>query len=309
MARYITQRIIYMIITLFLIATATFFLMKLLPGTPFNMEDKLTEAQKAALYEQYGLNDPLPVQYANYIFGLVQGDMGISFQFDNRKVEDLIMDRIGPSAQLGFQSLVFGTVIGLILGLISAIKRNTAYDYSSNLMAILGKSIPSFVFAGLLQYYLAVKFGWFPVSFWDSFKHTILPTIANAMFTLAVTQRFLRTEMLEVLGSDYIVLARAKGLKNSVVTFKHGLRNALIPVITIMGPLVVSMMTGSLVIEKIFAIPGIGEQFVRSIQMNDYAMIMGTTMFFSILFVVVILIVDLLYVVVDPRIRLTGGKE
>ncbi|MBO8156273.1 MAG: ABC transporter permease [Bacillaceae bacterium] len=309
MARYVTQRIIYMIITLFLIATATFFLMKLLPGTPFNLEDKLTAAQKAALYEEYGLNDPLPVQYANYIFGLVQGDMGISFQFDNRKVEDLIMSRIGPSAQLGFQSLVLGTLLGLILGLISALKRNTGYDYTSNVIAILGISIPSFVFAGLLQYTFGVKLGILPVSFWDSFKHTILPTIALAIFPLATVQRFLRTEMLEVLGSDYIELARAKGLKNSVVTYKHALRNALIPVITIMGPMVVGLMTGSLVIEKIFAIPGIGEQFVRSIQMNDYSMIMGTTMFFSVLFVVVILIVDLLYVVVDPRIRLTGGKE
>ncbi|MBB6453042.1 oligopeptide transport system permease protein [Salirhabdus euzebyi] len=309
MARYILQRLVYMFITLFIIATATFFLMKLLPGTPFtDVATKATPAQLEILKDRYGLNDPVPVQYIKYIAGLFQGDLGVSFQFDNRNVTDLIMDRIGPSAHLGFQAMVVGTILGIILGMVAAIRHNSWVDYVAGFVAIIGISIPSFVFAGLLQYYLAVRWQILPVSFWEGFEYTILPTIALAIFPMAICARFMRTEMLEVLGSDYIELARAKGLGKSKIMFGHAMRNALIPVITVIGPMTVSLMTGTLVIEQIFAIPGLGEQFVRSINTNDYPMIMGTTMFFSILFVAVILVVDLLYGVIDPRIRV-GGKD
>lgn len=298
-----------MVITLFLIASFTFFLMKIIPGTPFSTADKLSEAQLAIMVEKYGLDEPVPVQYANYMLNLLQGDLGVSFQFDNVGVTDILMRSIGPSAQLGLQAMIFGTVFGIILGVLAALRQNTWMDYGSTFIAVLGKSIPSFVFAGLLQYYVGVKLGWFPVAFWRGFEYTILPTIALAMFPLATTARFVRTEMIEVLESDYITLAKAKGASWFEIAFKHALRNALIPVITVLGPLVVSLMTGSLVIEKIFGIPGIGEQFVKSIQVNDYPVIMGTTLLFAILFVVVILIVDLLYGVIDPRIRLAGGKK
>ncbi|OAS83868.1 MULTISPECIES: oligopeptide ABC transporter permease [Metabacillus] len=309
MVKYLTQRIFYMIITLFLIATFTFFLMKIIPGTPFTNAGKLSETQLTIMKDKYGLDEPMPVQYMNYMVNMLKGDLGVSFQFDNVGVTEILLNSIGPSATLGFQAILFGTIFGIILGVISALKQNTWVDYSSTFIAVLGKSIPSFVFAGLLQYYIGVKLGWFPVAFWRGPEYTVLPTIALAMFPIATAARFVRTEMVEVLESDYITLAKAKGASWFDIAFKHALRNALIPVITVLGPLVVSLMTGSLVIEKIFGIPGLGEQFVKSITVNDYPVIMGTTILFAVLFVVVILIVDILYGIIDPRIRLAGGKK
>lgn len=309
MKKYVFQRVIYMLLTLFLIASLTFFLMKIIPGTPFSNANKLSPTQLQLMKDRYGLDDPVPIQYFNYMTGLIKGDLGISFQFNNVGVSEILFNCIGPSATLGFQAIVFGTIFGIILGVLAALRQNTWVDYSATFIAVLGKSIPSFVFAGLLQYYIGVKLGWFPVAFWKGPEYSVLPTIALAMFPLATTARFIRTEMVEVLESDYIILAKAKGASWFEIAFKHALRNALIPVITVLGPLVVSLMTGSLVIEKIFGIPGIGEQFVKSIQVNDYPTIMGTTILFAVLFVVVILIVDLLYGVIDPRIRLAGGKE
>ncbi len=311
MTRYILKRILYMIVTLFVIATISFFLMKMLPGSPLNAENKLTEEQKEIVLEKYGLNDPIPVQYVNYIAGLVKGDMGISFQFDSSPVTKIILDRIGPSAQLGAQALVVGVILGVLLGLIAAIFHNGVLDFTSTIIAVLGTSIPSFVFAGLLQWVFAVNLEMFPVALWESgdLSYTVLPTIALMIFPMATCARFVRTEMLEVLGSDYITTARAKGIGQAGVVFKHGLRNALIPLVTVIGPLAVGLMTGSLVIEQIFAIPGIGEQFVKSITVNDYPTIMGTTLFFSVLFIAIILVIDLLYGVIDPRIRITGGEK
>lgn len=309
MAKYIVQRIVYMLITLFIIATFTFFLVKIIPGTPFTNANKLSETQLTIMQEKYGLDDPVPVQYMNYMLNLLKGDLGVSFQFDNVAVSDILLKSMGPSATLGIQAIIIGTFLGIILGVIAALRQNTWVDYGSTFIAVIGKSIPSFVFAGLLQYYIGVKLGWFPVAFWRGPEYSVMPTIALAMFPLATTVRFVRTEMVEVLESDYILLAKAKGAGWFDIAFKHALRNALIPVITVLGPLVVSLMTGSLVIEKIFGIPGIGEQFVKSVTVNDYPVIMGTTLLFAVLFVVVILIVDLLYGLIDPRIRLAGGEK
>ncbi|MBH0228789.1 oligopeptide ABC transporter permease [Halobacillus yeomjeoni] len=308
MTRYILQRLGYMIITMFLIATFTFFLMKFLPGTPLSAADKLSEEQQAVVLEKYGLNDPVPVQYFNYMVNLTQGDLGISFQFDNREVTTIIMERIGPSMTLGFQAMVVGTILGMLLGLISAIYHNGFLDYGSTFIAVVGKSIPSFVFAGILQYFVGVKLGWFPVALWEGWEYTVLPTVALAIFPIAIAARFMRTEMLEVLGSDYITTARAKGVNKFGVVFKHGLRNALIPLITVLGPLAIGLMTGTLVIENIFAVPGIGEQFVKAINTNDFPIIMGTTLLIAFLFIFIILVIDLLYGVIDPRIRLAEGE-
>lgn len=309
MARYLTRRIIYMLLTLFIIASLTFFLMKMIPGSPFANASKLSDAQMEIMDEKYGLNEPVPVQYGKYMLNLIQGDLGVSFQFNNTPVTQLLGERIQPSLVLGFQAMFFGTIFGIILGVIGALKQNTWVDYGTTFIAVVGKSIPSFVFAGLLQYYVGVKLGWLPVLFWKGWEYSIMPTIALAMFPIATAARFMRTEMIDVLGSDYITLAKAKGASNFEVAFKHGLRNALIPVITVLGPLTVSLMTGSLVIEQIFGIPGIGEQFVKSITVNDYSVIMGTTLLFSLLFIVIILLVDILYGIIDPRIRLAGGKK
>lgn len=176
-------------------------------------------------------------------------------------------------------------------------------------VAVLGLSIPNFVLAGLLQYWVGVRLQWLPVAFWEGFEYSILPTIALSAFVVATMARFMRTEMLDVLGNEYITTARAKGISEFLVVWKHGLRNAMIPIITILGPLTVALMTGTLVVEKIFSVPGLGEQFVKSILTNDYPVIMGVTLFYSFLFIVVILIVDLLYGVIDPRIRLSGGGQ
>lgn len=309
MAKYLLKRVLYMFLTLFIIASLTFFLMKIIPGTPFASANKLSPAQMEIMKAKYGLDQPVPVQYAKYLGNLLQGDLGISFQFNNRSVTDMIIGRLGPSMQLGAQAMILGTIVGILLGIFAALRQNTWVDYSSTFIAVLGKSIPNFVFAGLLQYYVGVKLGWFPVLFWRGFEYTILPTIALSMLPIAIAARFMRTEMIEVLGSDYIMLAKAKGASFFEIAFKHALRNALIPLVTVLGPLAISLMTGSLVIEKIFAIPGLGEQFVTSITLNDYPVIMGTTLLFAALFVVIILVVDILYGVIDPRIRLSGGNK
>ncbi|NMH69459.1 ABC transporter permease [Bacillus sp. RO3] len=309
MVRYTIQRIVYMIITLLIIATATFFLMKLLPGSPLQNTERLTPEQQQIILDKYGLNDPLPEQYVNYMVGLAKGDLGLSFQYDNRPVTQIVGDRIGPSALLGFQAMVLGTFLGLLIGIIAAIKHNSWIDYGSTFLAVIGISIPSFVFAGLLQYYVGVKLGWLPVALWGEYKHTILPTLALTVFVVATIARFMRTEMLEILNSDYILLAKAKGISKTATVIKHAVRNALIPIVTILGPMTVGVMTGSLVVERIFAVPGLGEQFVLSINTNDYTVIMGITLFFSALFIGVIFLVDILYGIIDPRIRLAGGKK
>lgn len=309
MAKYILQRLGYMLLTLFLIATFSFFLMKMLPGSPLTAEEKLSPAQVEIVLEKYGLDDPVPVQYVKYLGGLLQGDLGISFQLKNQPVTDILLNRIPISAQLGLYALLIGSAIGMLLGLVAAIRSNSWIDYSANIISVIGISIPSFIFAGLMQYFIGVKLGWLPIAFWGTPQQAIMPTIALAIFPLAISARFMRTEMIEVLGSDFIVTARAKGLNDTGILFKHGLRNALIPLVTVMGPMAVSLMTGTLVIEQIFSIPGIGEQFITSVMKDDFSVIMGTTLFFAFFFVLIILIVDVLYGVIDPRIRLAGGKD
>lgn len=307
--KYILKRIFYMIITLFLIATITFFLMKLLPGSPYANEENLTDAQLQIMNAKYGLDKPVWMQYLIYLGGLVRLDLGMSFQY-NSTVLNLLSSRVGPSFQIGLQALIFGMGMGTLLGLVAAMKQNTIVDTGATFFAIIGRSVPSFVFAVVLQLLFGVIFPILPIALWNQgFVSSILPTLALSISPVADSARFIRTEMVEVLQSDYMELARAKGLSRMEVVMKHGVRNALIPLVTIAGPMLVGLMTGSMVIENIFAIPGIGEQFVKSILTNDYPTIMGVTMMYSFLLVVTILIVDLLYGFIDPRIRLTQGGE
>ena len=307
--KYILKRIFYMIVTLFLIATITFFLMKLLPGSPYANEENLTDAQLQIMNAKYGLDKPVWMQYFIYLGGLVRLDLGMSFQY-NSTVLNLLSSRVGPSFQIGLQALIFGMGMGTLLGLVAAMKQNTIVDTGATFFAIIGRSVPSFVFAVVLQLVFAVIFPILPIALWNQgFISSILPTLALSISPVADSARFIRTEMVEVLQSDYMELARAKGLSRMEVVMKHGVRNALIPLVTIAGPMLVGLMTGSMVIENIFAIPGIGEQFVKSILTNDYPTIMGVTMMYSFLLVVTILIVDLLYGFIDPRIRLTQGGE
>ena len=307
--KYILKRIFYMIITLFLIATITFFLMKLLPGSPYANEENLTDAQLQIMNAKYGLDKPVWMQYFIYLGGLVRLDLGMSFQY-NSTVLNLLSSRVGPSFQIGLQALIFGMGMGTLLGLVAAMKQNTIVDTGATFFAIIGRSVPSFVFAVVLQLVFGVIFPILPIALWNQgFISSILPTLALSISPVADSARFIRTEMVEVLQSDYMELARAKGLSRMEVVMKHGVRNALVPLVTIAGPMLVGLMTGSMVIENIFAIPGIGEQFVKSILTNDYPTIMGVTMMYSFLLVVTILIVDLLYGFIDPRIRLTQGGE
>lgn len=282
--------------------------MQTLPGSPFN-DERLSESQKERLNERYGLDEPIALQYVTYMKNILKGDFGISFQYDGRTVTDIIGERIGASAVLGAQSLIVGSIIGIILGIIAALRHNTAIDYGAMIISVIGLSVPNFVFAGLLQFWVGVRLQWLPVAFWEGFEYSILPTISLSVFVIATIARFMRTEMLDVLGQDYIVTARAKGLNSLTIVMKHSLRNAAIPIITILGPMAVSLMTGTLVIEKIFSVPGLGDQFVKSIMTNDFPVIMGVTLFYSILFIGIVLIVDILYGFIDPRIRLSEGAK
>lgn len=313
MFRYIMKRIGYMFITLFIVISVVFFLVRLLPGTPFN-EEKLNAEQIAQLQSQYGLDDPVPVQYIRYLTGVFQGKLGISFKQAGQTVEGIIKLRIGPSAMLGAQALVLGSVVGLILGIVAALNRNSIWDYLCTILCVLGVSVPSFVVAATLQLCLGAKFSLFPITWGvplgSDFRYiwTILPSIALSFFTIANVARFTRTELVEVLNSEYIITAKAKGLSKATVILKHALRNALIPVITVLGPLAAGLLTGSLVVEKVFAVPGIGDLLVNAINTNDLFIISGVAIIYSAFYITVILIVDVLYGVIDPRIRLAGGN-
>ncbi|MCG1759779.1 ABC transporter permease [Staphylococcus epidermidis] len=308
MTKYVLKRLCYMFVSLFIVITITFFLMKLMPGSPFN-DTKLNAQQKEILNEKYGLNDPVALQYVNYLKNVVTGDFGNSFQYHNMPVWDLVKPRLIPSMEMGITAMVIGVVLGLVLGVAAATKQNTWVDYTTTIISVIAVSVPSFVLAVLLQYVFAVKLEWFPVAGWEGFSTAILPSLALSATVLATVARYIRAEMIEVLSSDYILLAQAKGNSTLKVLFGHALRNALIPIITIIVPMLAGILTGTLTIENIFGVPGLGDQFVRSITTNDFSVIMATTILFSTLFIVSIFIVDILYGVIDPRIRVQGGKK
>lgn len=297
-----------MLVTFYIVLTLTFLSMKLLPGTPFKQAQKLTPQQLNTLKSYYGLNDPIPVQYVRYVWNFIHGDMGGSFQYGNEPVTDFLFARFPISLQLGINAMIVGTVLGILLGIVAGINRGKSLDWGSTMVAIIGVSIPSFVLAAILQFFFSVYWRIFPVAGWGGFMYQALPTLALAIGVTAQVARFMRTEMVEVLNQDYIVTAQAKGLSRATVIYKHAVRNAMIPVITIVPPMTAAVVTGSLVIENIFNIPGIGSQFVDSIVTNDYPMIMGTTELYALLYIVSLLVVDILYQLVDPRMRVTGGK-
>jgi len=283
-----------------------------MPGSPFK-DEKLTDEQKKILNDKYGLSDPLPIKYLRYMGKVAKLDFGVSFKYSNKPVTDMIAERVKHSAIVGAEALFLGTFIGIILGIAAALHRNGFWDHFATLIAVLGVSIPSFVFAALIQQWLGVELKVLPIIYETApdklFMSTIMPTIALSVGVIAGIARFMRTEMIEVLGSDYILLAQAKGLSKKTVIWKHAIRNALIPIITIMGPMTLGLLTGATVVERIFAVPGLGQMIVTAINTNDYFVILAEATIYSALFVVVILIVDILYGVIDPRIRVVGGGE
>jgi ABC-type dipeptide/oligopeptide/nickel transport system permease component len=306
--RYTLKRFIYMVITLFIIASLTFFLMHALPGDPFSNSEKLPAELKEALLQQYNLDKPLVTQYGLYLGKLIKGDLGISFKYQNRSVNKIIKEAFPVSATIGLQGLIFGVLVGLGLGILAAIRHNSIADYGTMAIAIIGVSIPSFVFATLLQYYIGLKLGWFPIARWGTFSHTIMPSFALSLGIIALMARMMRTSMLDVLSQDYLKTAKSKGLSGRIVIWRHAVRNALLPIVTILGPLIINVITGTLIIEQIFAIPGLGKHFVQSIVVNDYTVTMGLAMFYSAFLVIAIFLVDIAYGLIDPRIRLDGRK-
>ncbi|OHO71608.1 peptide ABC transporter permease [Staphylococcus sp. HMSC036D05] len=296
-----------MFVSLFIIISITFFLMKLMPGSPFN-DAKLSPEQKQILSEKYGLNDPVGVQYLNYLKNVISGDFGNSFQYHNQPVWDLISPRLIPSLEMGLIAVMIGIVLGLFLGVIAAVKQNTWIDYMATTVSVIAVSVPSFVLAVLLQNVFSVQLRWFPVAGWEGLPTIVLPSLSLSAIVMATVSRYIRSEMIEILNSDYILLAYAKGVPQYKIIFVHALRNALIPVITVIVPMTASIMTGTLTIENIFGVPGLGDQFVRSIATNDFSLIMAITILFSSFFIVSIFVVDILYGIIDPRIRVKGGK-
>lgn len=309
MKKYILKRVGISIVTLLVILLILFFMLELMPGSPFN-DEKLTDAQKALINAKYGLDQPILVRFFNYIKAMLSGDFGVSYTISkNTPITALLSTRLPISLRLGGQAILIGTMIGLILGIVAALKHNTIYDTLTTVISVLGVSLPSYVFAMALIYGLGFKLKWFPLLYQAEapFKSSVLPTISLCMFTIATVARFTRTEMLEVLGSDYMLLAESKGINNFRLIFKHALRNALIPIITVLAPLVVGLMTGSLVIEKLFSIPGIGSLLVSAIQSNDYNVVVALSFIYSLMYIGIMLIVDILYGIIDPRIRLAKG--
>ncbi|MET3634543.1 ABC transporter permease [Streptococcus porcorum] len=303
MIKYILKRLGILSITLWVIITVSFFMMQVMPGTPFN-NPKLTPEMLAQLSEQYGLDKPVWQQYLKYLTDILQGDFGTSYQYANQPVSMLISQRLGVSAQLGLQALLFGLVTGIVVGAISARHKNDKIDAVLSVISTLGYSIPSFVTAVFLLNILGYRLQLFPVSGWGTFSQTILPSIALGIPTFATVTRFVRSEMIETLNSDYIQLARAKGLTERQVVRRHAYRNSMIPVLTLVGPLAANLLTGSVLIETMFSIPGIGQQFVSSIPTKDYPVIMGTTIVYSLMLMVMILLTDIVTSIVDPRVRL-----
>lgn len=304
MGGYVVRRIVSMIVTLFFVITLTFVMMHSIPGNPFTGEKKLPPAIEKALMEKYNLDKPLSQQYVDYVSGVAKGDFGPSMKYNGRTVNDLIGDGFPVSAELGGLAILLIVILGIPLGVVAALKQGTWVDRTMIFFAIVGVTIPSFVLATLLIYVFGTKLKWLPTSRWVSWKSRIMPTIALGVSSIAYVARLTRSSMLEVINQDYIRTARAKGLSETVVVFKHALKNALIPVVTYLGPLTAAILTGSFIIEKIFAVPGMGRMFVESISNRDYTVIMGVTIFYSLILVLFIFIVDLIYGLIDPRIKI-----
>jgi len=307
MRRYIGKRLLVSIGTLFVVILLLFTLLQFMPGSPFN-DEKLTDDQRATIYEKYGLDQPVIVQFYKYVTHMVQGDFGVSYTISkNTPISQLLQSRLPISLRIGGQAVLLGALIGLILGIIAAIWHGTIWDTISTIISVVGVSVPSYVFALALAYVFGYQLSWFPLLYSADlpFQSSVLPSIALCMFTIASIARFTRSEMLEVLSSDYILLAESKGVYGPKLIMRHVLRNALIPIVTVLAPLIVGLMTGSLVVEKIFSIPGIGSLLVTAIQSNDYNVIIALSFIYSAMYIGIMLVVDILYGVIDPRIRLS----
>ncbi|MGN5456094.1 MAG: ABC transporter permease [Candidatus Kurthia intestinigallinarum] len=309
MIKYIFKRLLYIVAALFVIVTLTFFLMRIAPGSPFASEKSLPPEIEAALQEEYGLNNPWYIQYKDYLVSTAQFDFGESMKYKGRSTNDMIAESFPISLTLGVEAMILAVGLGVLVGVITSLYHNRFPDYLGTTIAVLGISVPSFILAGLLQYFVGLKMQLLPISGWNGFIYSIMPAFAIAVTHMGFIAKLVRSSMLEQNSSEYVKMARAKGLGKWTTVFKHTLRNALLPVVTYLGPLFAGVITGSFIVEQIFAIPGLGKYFVTSITNRDYTVIMGTTVFYSIILLFAVLIVDIIYGLIDPRINLKGGKK
>ncbi|QDQ01659.1 ABC transporter permease [Lysinibacillus fusiformis] len=309
MIKYILKRLMYILLALFVIVTATFFLLRLAPGNPFASERNFPPQIEEKLNETYGLNNPWYIQYKDYLIDAATFDFGESMKYKARSTNDMIAEGFPVSLTLGIEAMLLAIGFGVLIGVVAALYHNRFPDYLATTFAVLGISVPSFILAGLMQYFLAYKLQLFPISGWQGFSYSILPALAIALSHMGFIAKLTRSSMLEQNNSDYVKMARAKGIGKWTVVFRHTLRNALLPVVTYLGPLTAGVVTGSFIVEQIFAVPGLGKHFVQSITNRDYTVVMGTTVFYSIILLFAVFIVDILYSVIDPRIKLKGAKK
>lgn len=308
MLRYTLRRFVYMLVTLWVIVTLTFVLMHSIPGNPFVSNKRIPDAVMHNLMAKYGLDQPLWKQYTIYLTNLLHGDLGVSMHYTTRTVQQVIADGFPVSLNLGLRALLFAVPLGLALGILAALHRGKAWDFTGMIVAVVGVSAPSFVVGAVLQWILGVKWHLLPVAGWDGgFLKSLLPSFALSLSIIAGLARMMRTSMLDVLTQDYMKTARSKGLNQGEIVWRHAIRNALLPIVTILGPTIISVVTGTLVVERLFAIPGLGKYYAQSITDLDYTMILGTTVFYAVLLLLAMFVVDLAYGLVDPRIRLAKG--
>ncbi len=309
MFKYIVSRFVSMLLVLWVIVSITFLLMHAIPGGPFTAEKALPEAVLKNIEARYHLNDPLIVQYGDYLLNLARGDLGPSFKYESRTVNEIISESFPISAELGAISVLLSVIIGIPAGMAAALHQNKAVDHLVMLFATIGISVPGFILATILIYIFAIRLDLLPAAMWSGLEYMVLPALSLAGLPTAFIARLTRSSMLEVLSQDYIRTARAKGMPPSIILWRHALKNALIPVVTYIGPMIAAILTGSFVIESIFAIPGLGRHFVTSIYNRDYTVILGITVFYSTLLVLMNFLVDVAYLWLDPRIQLEKGDR
>ena len=306
MLGYIVRRVLWIIPVLFVVSLITFTLMHTAPGGPWDREKRLSAATIAHLNTKYGLDDPIHIQYLTWVGNMVRGDLGPSYKYIDRSVNDIVADGIGTTAHLGIMAFLLSVIIGIPLGVIAALRHNGIPDYLATFVSVIGIATPSFVAAILLLVFFSVTLRWFPTHGWEGWAEPdtmVLPTLALSLFPIAQIARFTRASMLEVTRKDYVRTAQSKGLRERSIVVVHMIRNALIPVVTILGPLLAFLITGSFIIETIFSVPGIGRYYVTSIGQRDYGVIMAMTMLYAAAIAVLNLVVDVLYAYIDPRIR------
>jgi oligopeptide transport system permease protein len=300
---YLARRILWIIPVLFTVSVLTFVLMHSVPGGPWDQDKALPAAVVTRLNAEYGLDKPLVEQYVQWAGGFLQGDLGPSYRFQDRRVNDIVGDGLMTTIQLGVMAFLLAVIVGIPLGIFAALGHNRWPDYFSTSISIIGISTPSFVLAILLVVFFGVQLGWFPTGGWKGPNYWVLPTVALAGFPIAVIARYTRASMLEVTRKDYIRTAQSKGLRDGAVVSRHMIRNALIPVVTILGPTLAFLVTGSFIVERIFSVPGVGQFYITAISTRDYSLLMAMTMLYAFAVAFLNVVVDVLYAYIDPRIR------